>query len=79
MRQFVFEDGQDYRIVVDGGGVALTILNKASGKDAHLQGDEAGVLYDELCELATDHGKPGTRASRFSWPVLLDTAIGCYF
>lgn len=77
MRQVQFSH-PGYLVTVYGGGLALEVKRLTDGASAFLQGDDAGLAYDEYCDLMRDYGKPGTNASRFTESELLDTMFGDY-
>lgn len=79
MKALVLENGPVYQMTVYGHGISISIVQLATGKEVHLQGDDAVLLYDQYNEMTIDHETVGTRASRFTWPQLVDEMVGCYF
>ncbi|MFZ9327829.1 MAG: hypothetical protein ACO24H_10340 [Polynucleobacter sp.] len=79
MRDTVIESGSGYTITSHGNGFAYTIVRDSDSAQRYLQGDDAVYFSNEYEDLSIDHNSPETRASRFSWPQLLDEIVGGYF
>jgi hypothetical protein len=78
MQHTILDSGSGYTITAYADG-DYRIAQEATGKTTFLRGDEALLFRAEYDDLLSDHTKPNTRASRFTWTELLDTMCGCYF
>ena len=80
MNPNIIESGHGYKIESFHNGGAYSIIQESTGREQFIQGDDATDFRAEFDNLSMNHAKkPNSRASRFTWPELLDMIYDAWF